>query len=366
MKVYFDESGNSGQNLLDKDQPVFVIASHNFSEAEAREILSPIKSSADELHFSRLKKSKKQQKQLVESLCSSAIKTERVKIVYYHKKFALVAHIVDQLIEKSFYERGLDLYKKGLNISYSNAIYYLGENQWDKELYQQFLSYFEKMIRQRSGDSAADFYRSAENLFNSLHGYQRELLEPVIESSLYIDSILEALTKYSIDLTLPSLTILADSWYKETGESIEIIHDDSKPVDFWRNFIFYLSKMLGTEKVVVGYDYRKMTYPLSIDSVCLESSKDIVQIQLADLLASSFAYCVKRISVDKVTDDNFANDILNSRLGQIDSHPIMPSGKLTPKQLKTQDDKGLNPLDYLAGKALENPDNFNNNYGETY
>ena len=31
-KVFFDEAGNSGDNLLDKDQPVYVLASHNFNE----------------------------------------------------------------------------------------------------------------------------------------------------------------------------------------------------------------------------------------------------------------------------------------------------------------------------------------------
>lgn len=366
MKIYFDESGNSGQNLLDPNQPIFVIASHNFTEEETKKILSPIQSTGEEIHFARLKKYKKLQRQVIESLGSKLIKTKRVKIIYYHKKFALVAHIVDQLIEKSFYHRGLDLYKKGLNISYSNAIYNLGENKWDKKLYERFLKDFQKMMRELSAESVKNFYKSAELLSNSLEGYQKELLEPVIESELHIDSILSAVTKYSIDLTLPSITILADSWFKETGESMEIIHDDSKQVDFWKNFIFYLSKMLGDEKVEVGYDYRKMTYPLSIDSVAMASSKSVIQIQLADLFASSFAYCVKIISVDKVLDDEFANAIFNGRLGQIDSRPIMPTNKVTPKQLKTQNDKGVNPLDYLAQKALENPENFDKNYGEPF
>lgn len=366
MKIYFDESGNSGQNLLDPNQPIFVIASHNFTEEETRNILSPIESTGEEIHFARLKKYKKLQRQVIKSLGSTFIKTERVKIIYYHKKFALVAHLVDQLIEKSFYHRGLDLYKKGLNISYSNSIYYLGEHEWDKELYEHFLGNFQKMMRDLSTESVENFYRSADMLSNSLKGYQKELLEPVMESELYIDSILGALRKYSIDLTLPSITVLSDSWFKETGESLEIVHDDSKQVEFWKNFIFYLSNMLGSEKVEVGYDYRKMTYPLSIDSVTMESSKSVVQIQLADLIASSFAYCVKRISVDKASDDEFANDIFNSRLGQIDTRPIMPTNKLTPKQLKTQNDKGINPLDYLAEKALENPEDFDKNYGEPF
>jgi hypothetical protein len=363
MKIFFDESGNSGQNLLDPNQPVFVIASHNFSEEETKKILSPIESTGEEIHFSRLKKYRKQQRQVIESLCDPFITSSRVKIVYYHKRFALVTHIVDQLIEKSFHQRGLDLYKKGLNISYSNTIYYLGKHQWDKELYERFLVNFQKMIRDTSKESTESFYRCAHLLSDSLDGYQKEILEPVLESELYIDSILGSIRKYSIDLTLPSITLLANWWYKETAESLEIIHDDSKQVEFWKNFIFYLSKMLGNEKVEVGYDYRKMTYPLSIDSVTMECSKSVIQIQLSDLIASSFAYCVKRINVDKVLDDEFANEILKSRLGEIDTHPVMPTNKITPEQLKTQDDRGINPLDYLAYKALENGDDFDKSYG---
>ena len=49
MKVYFDEAGNSGQNLLDINQPIFAIASINFTIEETKDILSSIKSDG-ELH----------------------------------------------------------------------------------------------------------------------------------------------------------------------------------------------------------------------------------------------------------------------------------------------------------------------------
>ena len=121
--------------------------------------------------------------------------------------------------------------------------------------------------------------------------------------------------------------------------------------------------MLGPEQVEVGYDYRKMTYPLSIDSVSLESSKNVLQIQVADLIASSLAYCVKRIHIDKATNDEFANEILKSRTANIKSYPVMPSDKVTPKQLGTEDDSGINPLDYLAQKTLDNKDDFDKAFG---
>ena len=37
--VAFDESGNSGGNLIDQDQPVFVLASVHVSEADANVVV---------------------------------------------------------------------------------------------------------------------------------------------------------------------------------------------------------------------------------------------------------------------------------------------------------------------------------------
>ena len=68
MKIYFDEAGNSGQNLLDADQPIYVLVSHNFSIEESESILAPLKTHSAEIHFRRLKKYPKYQKPIEEIL----------------------------------------------------------------------------------------------------------------------------------------------------------------------------------------------------------------------------------------------------------------------------------------------------------
>lgn len=353
MKVYFDEAGNSGQNLLDKDQPIFAIASINFTLEETKEILSNITSESEEIHFNRLRKYRKYHSQILKCLNHELITSERVKIVYFDKKFALVGHIVDQLIETVFHNRGIDLYKKGLNLTYTNSIYHFGVNVWNTELFENFLSAFQSMIREKTELSINKFYQTAHILNEFIEDYQKEILEPILASKKYIGSILDSVEKYTIDLTLPSVSQLADLWNKEVNQNLDIIHDDSKQIEFWKDFLFLVSKMIGTERVEVGFDYRKMTYPLAIDSVTLESSKDVLQIQLADLIASSLTYCIKKIHIEKSREDEFANKILESNLGNIDTYPVMPSDKLTPKDLGTEDDSGINPLDFLAQKIME-------------
>ncbi len=352
MKVYFDEAGNSGQNLLDNNQPIFAIASINFTLEETKEILSSINSDGDEIHFNRLRKYAKYHSQILECLNHNLITSDRVKIIYYDKKFALVGHIVDQLIETVLHHLGIDVYKKGLNLTYANSIHFFGLNEWNQELFENFLKSFQEMIRNKTAESITSFYQNAHILNEFIDEKHRLMLQPILLSSNHISDILDSVVKYTIDLTLPSVTLLADVWNKETNQNLNIIHDDSKQIEFWKDFIQFISKSLGEEKVEVGFDYRKMTYPLAIDSVSLESSKDILQIQLADLLASSLTYCIKKIHIEK-SDDDFAKKIMNSKIGHIKTYPIMPSNKLTPKDLGTEDDNGINPLDHLAKKMYE-------------
>ena len=56
-RVFFDESGNTGQNLIDEADPIFVLASCSFQVDEEEEVLSHFQQfKGPELKFSRLRK----------------------------------------------------------------------------------------------------------------------------------------------------------------------------------------------------------------------------------------------------------------------------------------------------------------------
>jgi hypothetical protein len=48
--IYIDESGNTGQDLLNKEQKVFVLATNNFSQIEL-EILISLFENKGEIHL---------------------------------------------------------------------------------------------------------------------------------------------------------------------------------------------------------------------------------------------------------------------------------------------------------------------------
>jgi len=351
MMIYFDESGNTGQNLLDASQPIYVLSSHNFSEIETKEILNPLTALGVELHFKHLKKYTKYQRQLLEIFNNKHIDEKRIKYYYVDKKYALVGHIVDLLIESVLYSSDIDIYKKGLNMSYLNSIYHFGTKVWKLDLFNDFLNTFQLMIRESTVINTNNFYNSLNNLYKSVDFKERVILDPILSSKSIISGILTSINKYSIDLSASSFLGLITHWGKQLNNKIDVIHDDSKQIEFWQEYIDFFANTIIDFPQEVGYDYRKMIYPLPINSIKLEGSHNCIQIQLADLIASSLTYSIKKRHFENDLCDDFANKILDSKIANINAYPIWPSNAITPEQLGTLDDTGINHLDYKAKMA---------------
>ncbi len=362
MNIFFDEAGNSGQNLLDTDQPIYVLVSHNFSIEEAKSILSPLKTDSSEIHFNKLKKYPKYQKPIEEILNNPLINYNRIKIAYYNKKFALCAHLVDQLVETTFYNHGLEYYEGGLNIAFAQSLYLQAHLFETKLEYTELLVRFQKMIRTKDKESISLFYVKAKEIFDNIEDEgEKNFFFPILKSKDYIEEILESINKFSIDLALPSLTILSDIWYKTENVRIKIIHDDSKQVEFWKAYIIFMSKHITEEKIDVGFDDRKMTFPLQIDSIETVDSKHHIQIQLSDLIGSSFAYYAKNILLEKDENDTLAKIISTTRLAKMEVHPLQPDLSFFEKEFKSGEND-MNPLDFLAVESLKNKDEFDDSY----
>jgi len=72
--IYFDESGNTGRQLGDLDQPIFILGSCDFTQAEYEALLAPLRSrQAPEIQFEQLRKSGRGQDRIVEFLQSPLV-----------------------------------------------------------------------------------------------------------------------------------------------------------------------------------------------------------------------------------------------------------------------------------------------------
>ncbi len=352
--IAFDESGNTGQNLLDPNQPHFALASVNYSNEEVGKLLEVFDSAADELHFKALKKYAKSKQQILDFCNHDLISVHNIKYYVANKKLVLIGHIVDRFIEPVMYEMGKDIYKDRSNIIITNLLYIFCEQSWDKALVGDFYTSFQNLVRKPSQENMDVFYLATHQLNESLEDKDAVHFLTIIEDSKEIKAhILEAIKPYIIDLTFPTFNVLADDWYKELGSQFEIIHDNSKAIEFWHAMIMKLSNPTKMEEKEVGFGESRMTYPLKFTKVELVDSKDFKQVQVSDLIASSLCYGLNN---EKEIDTNdFVRGLLTSKLFNMFHHSIRPLDLGTiSKFISEGDQEGNNSLDYLAEMEMKN------------
>jgi hypothetical protein len=112
--VYFDESGNTGPDLLNEDQPIFTLASVCIPQTVAKELVDLFQPSQfNELKFASLKKSARHMSNVLRLLQSDDVNENTVKVYAVHKRYMLTAKIVDVFYEPQFRQLGIDLYERG-------------------------------------------------------------------------------------------------------------------------------------------------------------------------------------------------------------------------------------------------------------
>lgn len=343
--VYFDESGNTGQDMLNKDQKVFVLASVNFNDLELKKIEN-IFGEQQELHFKNLKKSIAGRSKIIKFLNHELISEEHVMFYVAHKELNVCGQITDQLIETVMFHNGFDLNIQGNNILFMNWIFYFGNFFWDKELYDQFTGSFVQMIRVKDQLSIDTFYNTVEKLLDSVE--EKTVLEPVIESRKYIEEILESADKYTIDVTFSAFLVLCDRWYKLYGTPLDVKLDTSKQIDHYADYLEHTRKIAAASanKVEIGYDERTLTFPPQITKLEMVDSKHEFGVQCADLIASSLTFMYNN-PTGKFAP--FAREIMESKLLQLsNAHVLWPSDNESLAALSKRDAEGINPNDFLA------------------
>lgn len=353
--IYFDESGNTGDNLLDKGQPIFALVSHNYNENEISELLLPLESvsGADELHFKSLKKYGKSRKLVLDLLNHPLICNGRIFHYHADKAFMVVIHIVDRLIEPVLYNQGIDIYKGGTNLSTSNMIYILGKSQWNKSLFENVCVNFVNCFRNVNKENFDQFYESVYQLSRDVTANRKdgiEFLNFIMMSRMHLMEIIQSVGKYTLDATISCFVMHCDFWAKKLESPFDVITDDSKQINYWEDMIDFLTKSLPNKEV--GFGSRTMKFPLLINSLKCKGSTEVKGIQLADILASAITYAFNKRHSGQM--DEFAEEIFKSRLAtEVDGNRMSPTEYVTPEELDMLDDSGVNILDFLADNAID-------------
>jgi hypothetical protein len=346
--VVFDESGNTGADLVVSDQPSFVLSSCDFSKDECQTLLNIVLTpQTGEPKLSRIKKSNAGRRRIVEFISSDLINKDRVKVFYIHKEYMALTKVVDLLIENVAHLTGFDLYKKGVNIAMSNMLHYCISAFCGDELKREMLSAFVIMFREKTPASIGKFYSLNEKMIevSKRHDFFSSLA-PIRMSAEIIHEVLQGNDVTALDPAIPGLFSLCSEWGRQYGAEFEILHDHSKPISKEQPNLECLMNP-DAQQELVGYDRRQMELPLRCREIKFGDSKVDIRLQVADLIASTCNYWARGL-INKNMQDVLWEELNKLDLSSIAAGVLWPSTDVSPAELGTDSGLGSNPIDGVA------------------
>jgi hypothetical protein len=165
--IFFDESHNTGADLLEKNQPIFTLASVNFNQDECKELLSvfPPRQKDAEIKSKYILKDRK--RELLKFFDSPILSEHRVKTMIVHKRFNAVTQFVDIIEEVLMRQNGIDIYENSMNIVLSNYHWDYTPRVCGKKQFNDFLSCFVTLIREQTTESKTNFFNAIKKLYDN-------------------------------------------------------------------------------------------------------------------------------------------------------------------------------------------------------
>ncbi len=285
--VAFDESGNTGPDLLNEVQPIFALASVRMDAELARRLIAPMAEDG-EAKFSQLRKDPEGQERLLAFLTSEELTPARARVSIFHKPYMVVAKMVDFLMEPGFFKRGRgeEFRTEGHALRWPTTLYELGPTQLG-DVWEQLRQAFVRAVREPAPASTAEVQQLIGEALQCAPDVRLE-----VPLKVFADEAPEILGDAHevdpLDPALPGLVEHIDFWGQEIGP-FHVRHDAADALKRYRHFIERLCDP-SVEPFEFRANDRVAKFPLQARSIEFVDSRDVPQIQVADLLAGACSF----------------------------------------------------------------------------
>ena len=291
---YFDESGFTGNDLLNTDQPVFVYAGIAMDEERASDIhdeaISRFRIKAPELKGAGLLRSRRGRDAISWILSESA---EHSRIMVANKEYALAGKFFEYIFEPVlashstlFY--GIDFHK------FIATVLHVSAQAGDRDA-ADILRGFAALMRSKDSERLETVLRVLDQLDQSnpiakivtFAICNRKLIEDEIESVAQSGLV----ANWPLELSMTALHWLLASW-GEQFEVLDVYCDSSKPIQAGEEF--FRTSIGREDKAYIRFGSQptpSFIYNLA-GPITLVDSKESPGIQIADVLSSSLVYAL--------------------------------------------------------------------------
>lgn len=286
LTIYLDESGYTGNNLLDEAQPLFVMSAVAVAPADAAELVGSISKefglTAKELKGSRLCGFKRGQLAVLKILAELQGK---FRYVAMNKRYAAACIAFEYLVEPVISECNWFFYQQRFNYFIADAIF----NQTRSES-KEILSGLSTAIRERNPEKVFDAFTSVPmpGETATVLSLLKELIEnnraAIIDEFKRLQGFDEA--RWLMDLSFTGLFSLLCNWAEE-NRALDVHCDQSKPLSVMAP---HLSARIGetvkSEEFKMPSGDKRRIFTLA-GEIRLEDSAVVPGLQLADVVASA-------------------------------------------------------------------------------
>ncbi|MCR5317741.1 MAG: DUF3800 domain-containing protein [Treponema sp.] len=359
-RIFFDESGNTGPDLLNKEQPLYILCSTDFNEEKARKLLGKYFPDRREVHFKDLKKSSKGRQQLSSFYNDNYLLLQNnCKVIGFQKDFTLVCNFLLYVYEPYLYENGFDFFDEGFNIRISNLFYYCFPAFCGKEFAVKLYNQFKMCISEKSDENNKKLVSLLIDARKNCSDkdFAKDILDEIIFACNDLSENLSEIDISYLDPSYSALINLIQLWMKDSHDSLEIWHDESNSVAKRKKDIDFLSK-LSINPTEVGYGEIKATYPLNVKKLSFVESNNSASIQICDLV-SSILFFVN--TSPKKYSENFHKEMKSLFHNYQFSNLVIPSTDVEPMLERKRKPGEKDMVDFLAEQYyLHSIDDQNN------
>lgn len=335
-ELFLDEAGYTGPDLVNQQQPVFVLASTVIEEAEARRLLDSCfgVDRQTEVKHSTLCRSRRGRSQIINFFRHLAPDSRKVAFFGVHKEYVLLAFLIDFWLEPLMRHDGLNLYDQGANIALVNVSYLTLGATLGPEGRREFLRRFQVMTRDRTAFAYESFWHSLRQAVRE-HDLIENALGPLLlaERRLGWRHLVE-LPADLLDLGDYGLLETLKHWQKELpGRDFVLFHDRSAMIERHRaRWEAILDP--SNPPAVVGQDRRTTSFPFPVRGLRTEDSQEFAQLQVVDLVAGAARALMSARATgyaSKYADVLDEVGLLHALFGR-----VWPSDTVTPQELETE------------------------------
>ncbi|MGI8414566.1 MAG: hypothetical protein ACR2QA_19170 [Solirubrobacteraceae bacterium] len=235
LVIIMDESGNTGENLLDANQPIYVLAAvrHDLPGLEAAVADAQARAGFAELKFSALRAAP-EGRDIATCLLSGLPLAEGAAIIVADKPWMLAAKLVDELIEPTMLARGHQMawIQSGLARDTAELLAHLGRRELG-DTYDDLAQTFVALVRRYTPNRSQEFQRALRRCKIVCRNHALELvLADMISTNDALEDAFASRTA-ALDPGLTALFTQAGYWSSRLAVPFEVRHDESTTVRGW-------------------------------------------------------------------------------------------------------------------------------------